>query len=86
MVADSIPQLTLQKITHLTGAKAKGSGTPGCLGASALLLGAPNSSPVQLCSETGKIKLLANIMFVIKRLCDIIPKYKRNHSQITRPA
>lgn len=51
------------------------------LTASALLLGAPSSSS----SVTGN-KLLANIVFVIKRLRDIIPKYKRNHSQITRPA
>lgn len=42
--------------------------------------------PVQLCSKTDNSKLLANIILVIKRFHYIIPKYMKNHSQITRPA
>lgn len=91
MVADAIPQLMLQKslIRQEQKPTLRDTWVLGRLHvsdqASALLLGAP-SIPVQPCSKTGNNKQLANILLVIKRLHYIIPKYMRNHSQITRPA
>lgn len=69
--------------------KTSGLGTPGCLvgycvQALPCYLELP-VVPVQLCSQTSK-KLLANIVLVIKRLCDIIPRHVRHHPWITRPA
>lgn len=90
-VADSIPHIPLQK-SLFDKSKSQHLGTPGCLvGYMCLTKPLPRYLelpvvPVQLCSETGNNKLLANITLVIKRLHDIIPKYMRNHSQITRQA
>ena len=86
------PPAHIAKITHLTRAKASTWGHPGCLvGYVCPTKPLPRYLelpvvPVQLCSETGNNKLLTNMVSVTKRLRDIIPKYMRNHSQITRPA